>query len=115
MLTKFLWKTAADGIVVVSLLLWFTEATFWGAVLTSVALSAIAYLLGDRIVLPASNNIIATVADGLLAFLFLWLVAYFSNWTLTFTELTAIVILLGFVEYVFHLYLLASDTGRATQ
>ncbi|HEY0827815.1 MAG TPA: DUF2512 family protein [Bacilli bacterium] len=99
---KFLVKTIINGIVVVSLLMWFTEATFVGAALTAVVLSTIAYLAGDQLILRATNNTIATLADAALAFVFIWMVSFFSNWNLNFTELLVIVLVLGLVEFTFH-------------
>ncbi len=101
-MNRFLIKTVINGLVVVPLLLWFTEATLIGSILASVALSTIAYVLGDQMVLHATNNIIATLADVALAFAFLWMVSYFADWALNFTELLVIVLVLGIVEYVFH-------------
>jgi membrane protein DedA with SNARE-associated domain len=98
----FIRKSLMNGIVVVPLLLWFTEATFLGSVITALTLSTLAYFLGDQLVLRMSNNLIATAADAILAFTFLWAVAYYSRWTLTFGELLIIVALLGVVEWIFH-------------
>lgn len=100
-----------NGIVVVPLLMWFTEATFWGSLLTAVALSAVAYAIGDQLILRASNNTTATLADAAIALLFLWMVASFANWTLSFAELLTIVVAVGVVELIFHRQLGRAD-GR---
>jgi hypothetical protein len=101
-MNKFLLKTLLNGIVVIPLLMWFTEANFWSATFAAVALSTIAYFIGDQWILRATNNIVATLADAVLAFTFFWMVAYYLNWTLAFSELVTIVLLLGVVEYIFH-------------
>jgi len=99
---RFLSKLLMNAIVVVPLLMWFTEATFLGALLTALVLSALAYVVGDQLILRMSNNTIATIADALLTFLFLWIVASFSDWSLSFTELLIITAAVGVVEMIFH-------------
>jgi hypothetical protein len=99
---KLLLKILLNGIVVIPLLLWYSEAAFWSAAITAVALSIVAYFVGDQMILRASNNMTATIADALLAFAFLWLVAEMMVWSLTFTEITIIALLLGVVEFIFH-------------
>jgi hypothetical protein len=103
---KLFWKVLWNGIVVVPLLLLFSkETTVLEAVLTSLALTCIAYAVGDQMILRSSNNVIATVSDMLLAFFLIWMAAYYAKWTLSFTELCVICIGLGVVEYVYHRYL----------
>jgi hypothetical protein len=99
---KFLIKLLLNGVVVTPLLYWFTEATMWSALLTALTLACVAYVLGDQMVLRFSNNTIATIADAVLAFFFLWGVAAFMNWSLSWSELFTIVVLLGAVEIIFH-------------
>lgn len=110
---KFWIKLAFNGIIVVPLLLWFTEATAIGAAAAAFALAVIAFFAGDQMILRVSNNLVATVADAVLAALFLWVVAFFSNWTLSFTELIVIVALLGLVEIVYHRMLGRMDKEAA--
>lgn len=98
----FIRKSIMNGIVAVPLLLWFTEATILGSVAAALALSTLAYFLGDQLVLRMSNNLVATAADAILAFAFLWAVAFYSRWTLSLGELFVIVALLGIVEWIFH-------------
>jgi membrane protein DedA with SNARE-associated domain len=102
---KFITKIVLNGIVVIPLLMWFAEASFVSATITGVALAVIAYLLGDQIILRASNNTIATIADAVLAIVFLWIVAYFMNWKINFVQLVTIGLVLGVVEAFFHRYL----------
>jgi hypothetical protein len=99
---KFLLKILLNGIVVIPLLLWFAEATFMASLITAVALSTVAYFVGDQLILRASNNITATIADGVLAFAFLWIVSEFMLWSITFGQLFTIALILGVVEFIFH-------------
>jgi len=91
-----------NGIIVIPLLMWFTEATFLGALLAAVVLCAIAYLVGDQIILRMSNNSIATIADAVLTFVYLWIVSTLADWSLSFTELLVITAAVAVVEIIFH-------------
>jgi membrane protein DedA with SNARE-associated domain len=102
---KFITKIVLNGIIVIPLLMWFAGASFMSAMITAVALAVIAYLLGDQIILRASNNTIATIADAVLAIVFLWMVAYFMNWRINLIQLVTIALVLGVVEAFFHRFL----------
>ena len=109
---KLIIKILINGFIVVSLLTLFTDATFWEATMSATILSVIAYIVGDQIILRTSNNTIATIADAVLAFVYLWAVAYFMNWDLSIGELVIITLILGVAEAVYHRFL-ASDRSRA--
>ncbi len=111
-LQKFILKAAINSIIVVSMLLWMSDATFMESLLTAVALTVIAWVVGDQIILRKTNNLVATIADAALAFLFLWVVSDFLDWTLNFTELVMIVAVLGIAEFFFHRVLGVVDEGR---
>ncbi|MEW9668635.1 DUF2512 family protein [Ammoniphilus sp. 3BR4] len=76
-------------------------------------LSVIAYLIGDQLILRISNNIIATVADAGLAWIYFWAVASMMNWSLTWGELGIITLALGVVGFIFHRQL-GYDEDKAT-
>ncbi|MGO4272334.1 DUF2512 family protein [Paenibacillus sp. TAF58] len=105
MLGKLLLKLLLNSLVVVPLLLWFTDASASGAIVASIVLCIVAYFIGDRFILRQTNNMAATLADAVLAFIFLWIVADLQEWSLSIAELISIVLLLGFVEFVFHVFL----------
>lgn len=110
---RFLVKWIVNGIVVVTMLMWFTEASFWAAFITASILCIIAYLIGDQLILRASNNTVATIADAVLAIVYLWLVADAMKWHLTTGELLGIVAVLTVVEVIFHRYLDHRDRQAA--
>lgn len=111
MIGKFFWKALLNGIFTVPLLMFFTEASLTEALLASLALSIVAYVIGDQMVLRLTNNPIATVADIGIAFIYLWIVANLMNWTLSFTEMAIISIVVGVEEYFLHGYF-QQDKGR---
>ncbi len=110
---RFIVKLILNGIVVVPLLMYFAGATFMGSMVAALGLSVIAYFIGDQMILRRSNNLVATVADAGLAFVYLWLVANFTGWNLDATEMLIIVAALGLVEWFFHGYLQRQDAEAA--
>lgn len=109
---NFILKLLLNSIVLIPLLLWFTDASLFSIVLAALGLCVLAYLVGDQFILRASNNTVATIADGVMAFIYLWVVAYFSDWALSFSELFVTVLALAFVEAVYH-RMIARDKARA--
>lgn len=108
-MTRILVKVIMNGIILVPFLLWYTEATIMSAIVTSIVFSIIAYFIGDQLILRASNNIVATVADAVLAIVYLWVVSAFMNWSFTWGELLFTVVILGVVELLYHYFLQRFD------
>lgn len=98
-------KLILNGIVIIPLLMWFTEATFIGALLFALFLCIAAYIVGDQWILRKTNNTIATISDGIMAALLLWIAAVMFDWSLSFMELMAITITLAIVEIFYHRFL----------
>ncbi|MFG6115974.1 DUF2512 family protein [Halobacillus sp. MO56] len=101
-MTGFMRKAIMNGIIIVPLLMWFSEATFFQSLITALILCIIAYFVSERGILLMSNNITATVADGVLAFIYFWGVAEWMGWALSAGEIFIITALLAVVEFVFH-------------
>lgn len=110
---RFLIKWAVNGIIVVTMLMWLTEASFWGASFAASILCILAYLIGDQLILRASNNAIATIADAVLTVAYLWIVADAMNWSLTTGELLSITAVLSVAEVIYHRYLAYLDRQTA--
>ncbi len=80
--------------------------TFGEVLLISAVLGVAAYFIGDRLILPRTNNIVATIADFLLA----WMIIYWFAEGLTVDDnaYTASLIAaagVGLFEIFFHRYL----------
>ncbi|RNB74094.1 DUF2512 family protein [Brevibacillus panacihumi] len=112
-MSRFLIKLIINGVIVVGSLIWFTNATWGSAILAALGLTVIAYLLGDQLILRATNNITATIADAVIAAVYLWAVSRAFNWDLSFGELIATVAILGVAEFFFHRYLGLNDVANA--
>lgn len=104
-MTRFLIKAIVNGIIVVAFLRLYTEATWFSSVMTALGLSVIAYFIGDQLILRATNNITATIADAAIAALYLWMVSYYFKWSLSLGELVIMVAVLGVAEFFYHRYL----------
>lgn len=110
---KFLLKWLVNGAVVVSLLLYYSDASFWGAIIAATALTVIAYLLGDQLILRMTNNIVATVADFLLAAIFLGALSYILDWQLSMGETLLIAFMVGIAEWVLHRFVFHEELRLA--
>lgn len=105
----FLVKMLGNGAIIIGLLMLLGDATFIGALSTALTLTVISYLLGDLVVLPKTNNIIATAADAVIAFILLWGISSYSNWDHSIGDLLVITAVLGVFEYIFHSMLYRTD------
>lgn len=105
----FLMKLILNMIVIIPLLMWFSDASFLVSLVTALALSVLSYLVGDQLLLRITNNRVSTIVDAALAFGFFWIAAWVTNWTLNLTEILTISVLLGSVEWAFHRYLRKVD------
>lgn len=82
-----------------------TELTLTEILYISVAVTVLAYIIGDLLILPASNNIVATLADigqalaTIYMFNYLWGTRYISLYD---ALVSAVVIGVG--EWFFHIY-----------
>lgn len=110
---KFLIKAVLNGIVAIFMLMWLSNASFTGSLLTALVLCVLAYLVGDQIVLRLTNNTVATIADFGLAYLILWIAADLNDWTLTFGEIALISLVIALVEIGYHHYLGHRDQRAA--
>lgn len=112
-MNKFVVKLVANGVIVVVMLMALSAADFWRAAGSALVFTILAYWIGDQLVLKASNNTIAAIADGILAFVYFWSVADLFDWNLTVLELLMISIALGVAEGFYHRYL--AHRGRTAR
>jgi Protein of unknown function (DUF2512) len=97
----------------------FFDMAFSNVFLITLVLGVAAYLIGDMLILPRTNNTIATLADFGLAFFIIWLMS--ENLTYGDNQLVmSLIAALGVAlfEYMFHRYLanniLPNDNPRQT-
>lgn len=108
-LIKFVMLAAVIGIITVGIF----DYGFWDAMLMALILTFIAYLLGDLMLFRGSanpsdqkkRNMVATIADLVLAFAVLWLMGVaFGEGNPFWASLVAAVVIAG-GEWFFHKYL----------
>lgn len=98
-------KTLMCAVVLLIFLSLFNDYPAGGTIVLSLLISAAAYIIGDLFILPASNNMTATIADLGLSTLVIWWIGSLifgepvSFWLALFT---GIVISCG--EWLFHKY-----------
>lgn len=74
----------------------------------SLILTVVAYILGDRIILPAAGNMVAVVADAMIAAAVLWLAsALWPGMYLRWGAIGLSALVIGVAEFFFHRYLIA--------
>ncbi|MFC4601664.1 DUF2512 family protein [Cohnella hongkongensis] len=98
-------KWLLNGVIVVTLLMYYADVSFFSAAVTATVLTLIAYFVGDQMILRATNNTIATLSDAVLAFVVLWGIAYLMNWPLSAGEALVITAILGIAEWFLHRHL----------
>lgn len=74
------------------------------AAITATALTLIAYVIGDQLILRRTNVGIATIADAVLAYVVLWAAGSMMNWDLSAGEILVMSLILGVAEWFFHRY-----------
>jgi len=89
-----------------------TEVLYLSALVTIVA-----YVLGDLIILPVSNNTIATIADMGLVVATIYFYNYLLRTTdiISFTDALVPAVIIGLGEWFFHRYVASSILGRPKQ
>lgn len=105
-MAKLAVKMLANAVVVIGLSMWFGNADFLSALLIAVILSAIAYVLGDMLILPAAGNTAATIGDAALTYLVLWGASAMLDWNISYFDIFVIAFVVGIFEFFFHIWLL---------
>jgi membrane protein HdeD len=112
MLGKFFLKMLLNGVFIVPLLFYLTQATLTEALLSSYAISILTYISIDQLFLRLTSNRVATLADIALVFALLWMMeSFLFDWSLTFTNMAIVSVVFGIVEYFMHSYF-QQDPGR---
>lgn len=93
-----------------------TDLTFWNTVVISAAVTILSYIIGDLVILRATNNIIATIADVGLALVTIYMFN-FLQYTVQISFFSALVsaAILGVCEWFFHKYFANSVFPKRTE
>lgn len=109
MLMKFVLKLVLNGFILSVLVYWYADIPYLSAVTASLAFMVFAWFAGDLWLLRRTNNTVATVADAVMTFAYLWAVAIIFGWELTFDELAVIALFVAAAEWFFHRYIFSVD------
>lgn len=105
-MVKFLLKLVVNGAIVISMLMYYSQATFGGAVIAAAGLTVTSYFLGDQLILRRGNNALATFADFVWTALYLGVASFLFDWGLNAMELLFISVLVGAAEWLLHRYVM---------
>jgi uncharacterized membrane protein len=102
-ISTLIFKYVITAIILEIVLLLFGNLSFTNILWISLAITLISYIIGDNILLPTTNNTVATISDVILALVILYLVNYLwmKNEIPFFAALIASVSL-GVGEWFFH-------------
>ena len=102
LIIKFIMVTVVLELVLSML----TELTLTDILYISMVVTALAYIIGDLLILPVSNNTIATVADIGLALVTIYMFNYLWNINeISFYDALISAVVVGAGEWFFHMYL----------
>jgi|HigsolmetaAR204D_1030405.scaffolds.fasta_scaffold01543_8 hypothetical protein len=111
---RFLVKFVFNAIILIPFLYWFAEVSMLTSAIAALGLTVIAYL-GDRLILRASNNTVATLSDMLLCFVYLWAISAWLNWPLSWGENLFTSVVIGITEMFYHRFLGKVDKDTKLQ
>ena len=96
-------KYVMTAIILEIVLLLLSSVSFSGILLIALAVTAISYMIGDMLVLSATNNLVATLADIVLAFITIYLFNFiWSRGDIPFMSALIASVAIGFGEWFFH-------------
>ncbi|WP_339159744.1 DUF2512 family protein [Paenibacillus sp. FSL W8-0186] len=108
---KIVWSC----IILVGLFMLMSDASFFPALLTAVGLTIFSFLLVDLFVLPRASNVLATMMDAVLAYLFIWALAANNGWSMTLMEVLTATVAVTVFEYVYHDWLIRNGIQQDKQ
>lgn len=83
-----------------------TDLDFYEILIISLTVTIVAYLLGDLLILPSSNNIIATISDIGLSLIIILLFNYrYVNTEISFSDALISAVVIGAGEWFFHKFM----------
>lgn len=102
LILKFIIVAVVLELVLMSL----TNLTFGRILFISLIVTVLAYLIGDMLILPRSNNTVATICDFILALFTVLIFNYvYYNARITFWSALLSAAIIGVGEWFFHKYL----------
>jgi len=98
-------KVLMIGVITVAVLSLFRGLSPASSIWLAIVITAVAYLIGDLLILPAYGNLSASISDGIIAFLVTWLTPFVATgMDITFGTALTVGVLVGIGEWFFHKY-----------
>lgn len=104
-LVAILIKFAAAAVIFEAYFLLVTDLDFGQALLIAGVITLVSYALGDILIMPRAGNIVATLADLVLAFFIVYLFKAMAFSAIGIADAIIVAILTGIEEWFFHRYL----------
>lgn len=88
----------------------------WSWILAvSIVVTAVNYLIGDLVILPSYGNLVASIADGVMAGIVAYIVSLlFTTFDTTVAALIAFGVLIAIGEYLLHQYITKKEEVETT-
>lgn len=104
--TALLIKFAMVGIILWVVLGITTDLSFGYIMYLSIAVTVLAYVIGDLLILSATNNVVATIADIVIVFITIYLYNYLlATQVISFWDSLIAAVIIGVGEWFFHKYI----------
>ena len=98
-------KYAMGAVLLIMILIARTNLTFSYIIIVSIAVTVVSYIIGDLLILPIANNVIATTADALLGAVTIYMFNYvWFNTGISFEDAAIAALALAVGEWFFHKY-----------
>ncbi|UVI32958.1 YndM family protein [Paenibacillus spongiae] len=110
---KYLVKWVLNSLILIFMLQFYTGIPIWTAFMASALLTAITYVIGDRLVLREYNNTAATLTDGLVTLLFLYMAEVWFAWGLSNGNILFISAVVAVGEAFLHRYIFQDELKGA--
>jgi hypothetical protein len=98
-LMRLLQKVLIHAVVIVPLLLWLTETGFYGAFITSISITLVSFFINEKVLLKATNPLIAALDAGFTALVILWIYTDYAEWSIGLGALLTISVLFTIMEW----------------
>jgi len=101
------------AVVLVTVLGLMTDVEFGNILLISLVVTVLAYIIGDLLILPRTNNTVATISDAVLSFLSIYMFNWFGFGSIDAIDVVVCTLLIGVFEWFFHKYLVNRDLVKS--
>ncbi|RED52972.1 DUF2512 family protein [Cohnella lupini] len=103
---NFLIKWLISGPVIVISIIITSHVPFVEVAIIATSISFIVYSIVDHLILPATNHLVAIIADSGIGFLILWFVSYSDNWDIDLNQIFITACLFVISEWILNRFIM---------